>query len=38
MQQALIGILLILGLASYWLYQENQTLTANNFKLETAVE
>tara|TARA_E500000331_G_C17011435_1_gene606584 strand:- start:189 stop:572 length:384 start_codon:yes stop_codon:yes gene_type:complete len=38
MQQALIGILLVLGLASYWLYTENQTLTANNQKLEYAVE
>lgn len=38
MQQTLIGILLVLGLASYWLYTENQTLTANNQKLEYAVE
>ena len=38
MQQALIGILLVLGIASYWLYTENQTLTANNQKLEYAVE
>ena len=38
MQQVLIGIILILGLGSYWLYNENQTLTANNMKLEAAVE
>ena len=38
MQQALIGILLVLGIASYWLYTENQTLTENNMKLEFAVE
>ena len=38
MQQVLIGIILILGLGGYWLYNENQTLTANNMKLEAAVE
>ena len=38
MQQVLIGIILILGLGGYWLYNENQTLTANNMKLETAVQ
>ena len=38
MNQLFIGIILVLGLGSYWLYSENQTLTANNFKLETAVE
>ena len=38
MQQILIGIILILGLGGYWLYNENQTLTANNMKLEAAVE
>ena len=38
MQQVLIGIILILGLDGYWLYNENQTLTANNMKLEAAVE
>ena len=37
MQQVLIGIILILGLGGYWLYNENQTLTANNMKLEAAV-
>lgn len=38
MQQFFIAIILVLGLASYWLYNENQTLTANNYKLELAVE
>ena len=38
MQQVLIGIILILGLGGYWLYNENQTLTMNNMKLEAAVE
>ena len=38
MQQILIGIVLILGLGGYWLYNENQTLTANNMKLEAAVQ
>ena len=38
MQQLLIGIILILGLGGYWLYNENQTLTENNIKLEQAVE
>ena len=38
MQQLLIGIILVLGLGGYWLYNENQTLTANNMKLETALE
>ena len=38
MQQVLIGIILILGLGGYWLYNENQTLTENNYKLEIAVE
>ena len=33
----LIGIILILGLGGYWLYNENQTLSANNMKLEAAV-
>ena len=37
MQQLLIGIILVLGLGGYWLYNENQTLTANNMKLEAAV-
>ena len=38
MQQALIGIILILGLSGYWLYNENQTLSINNMKLESALE
>ena len=38
MQQALIGIILILGLGGYWLYNENQTLSMNNMKLEAALE
>jgi len=38
MQQFFIAIILVLGLGCYWLYNENQTLTANNFKLELAVE
>lgn len=38
MYQILIGIILILGGGSYWLYNENQTLSANNIKLEMAVE
>ena len=38
MQQVLIGLLVALGLFSYFLYSENQTLTANNNKLELAVE
>ena len=38
MNQMLIGILLVLGIASYWLYSENVTLKANNLALEGAVE
>jgi len=38
MQQVFIGIILILGIGSYFLYQENVKLKENNFKLETAVE
>ena len=38
MQQALIGILIVLGLGSWYLYNENQTLTQNNIKLEGALE
>jgi len=37
MQQILIGIILILGLSSYWLYNENVTLKANNVALEGAL-
>ena len=38
MNQLFICIIIVLGLGSYLLYQENQTLTANNLKLEYAVE
>jgi len=38
MQQFLLALVIVLGLGGYWLYTENQTLTANNMKLETAVE
>jgi hypothetical protein len=38
MQQMLIGMLVLLGIGSYFLYTQNQTLTANNIKLEAAVE
>ena len=38
MQQLLIGIILVLGLGSWYLYNQNQTLQANNMKLEYAVE
>ena len=38
MQQFFIAIILVLGLGGYWLYNENETLKANNIKLETAVE
>ena len=37
MQQILIGIILILGLGSYWLYNEDTTLKANNIALEGAI-
>ena len=38
MQQVLIGLQVALGIFSYFLYSENQTLTAYNYKLELAVE
>lgn len=38
MQQMLIGIILVLGLGSYYLYNQNQVLSANNLALEGAVE
>ena len=38
MQQFFIAIILVLGLGSWWLYNENQTLTENNLKLEVAVK
>ena len=34
----LIGIILVLGLGSYYLYNQNQVLSANNLALEGAVE
>ena len=37
MQQVLIGIILVLSFGSYWLYQENITLKANNKALEGAI-
>ena len=37
MNQLLIGIILVLSLGSYYLYNQNQVLTANNLALETAV-
>ena len=38
MNQVFIGIIIVLGLGSYWLYSENTTLKANNAALESAVE
>ena len=38
MQQFFIGLILVLGLGCWWLYSENETLKANNVKLEYAVE
>ena len=38
MNQFFIAIILVLGLSSWYLFNENQTLTANNMKLEGAVE
>ena len=38
MNQLFIGIIVVLGMGGYFLYQENITLTANNLKLEYAVE
>ena len=37
MQQFFMGLVLILGIACYWLYNANQTLTANNIALEGAI-
>ena len=37
MNQFYIGIILVLGLGGYWLYNENVTLKANNLALEGAV-
>ena len=38
MQQIFIGIIAILGIACWWLYSENQTLTLNNMQLEVAIK
>ena len=38
MSKVLMGIIAVLGIASYFLYQDNITLKENNFKLEAAVE
>lgn len=37
MNQFFLAIIVVLGLSSYWLWNENQTLKANNIKLESAV-
>tara|TARA_R100001086_G_scaffold243295_1_gene171979 strand:+ start:699 stop:1094 length:396 start_codon:yes stop_codon:yes gene_type:complete len=37
MQQILLGIILVLGIGCYWLYNENNTLKANNIALEGAI-
>ena len=38
MQQSFLGLTLILGLAVWYLWGENQTLTANNAQLTVAIE
>ena len=38
MNQFFIAIILVLGLGSWYLWNENQTLKANNIKLEGAVQ
>ena len=38
MNQFMTGLLVVLGLGCWWLYSENETLKANNLKLEYAVE
>ena len=38
MNQFFIGIILLLSIGGYFLYQENVTLKANNIALEGAVE
>ena len=38
MNQMLIGIIIVLGLGGFYLYQQNQVLSANNLALEGAVE
>ena len=37
MQQVLIGIILFLGFTTYYLFNENKTLAANNLALEGAI-
>ena len=37
MQQIFIGIILFLGFTTYYLFNENKTLTANNLVLEGAI-
>ena len=37
MQQVFFGIILFLGFTTYYLYQQNQTLQANNLALEGAI-
>ena len=37
MNQLYIGIIVVLGVGGYYLYQENQVLQANNAALEGAV-
>ena len=37
MQQIFIGIILFLGFTTYYLFNENKTLTANNLALEGAI-
>jgi len=37
MNQLFIGVILILGFATYYFYSENQTLAANNMALEGAI-
>ena len=38
MNQFTMGLLVVLGLLTFYLYNQNQTLTENNIKLEAAVE
>ena len=38
MNQLTMGLLVVLGLLTFYLYTQNQTLTENNIKLEAAVE
>ena len=37
MNQFLVGLIVVLGLSTYWLYSQNQVLSANNAKLEGAI-